>query len=69
MSMDNLDKIILKFPREAKLRLLKDALKEDRFGIFLGLSKILLDAPINEGGVETEVIDAIHKEHLDEVKP
>lgn len=60
--MDETEKMILKFPREIKLGLLRDALNEDKFGTFFQLSKILLDAPINEGGIETETIDAIHKE-------
>ena len=67
--MDNLSdqetiKMILRFPREIKLGLLKDALKEDKFGIFFQLSKVLLDAPISEGGIETEAIEAIHNGHL-----
>ena len=63
--MKGYDKMILAFPREIKLGLLRDSLKEDKFGVFFQLSKILLDAPISEGGIETEAIDAIHKEHLD----
>lgn len=56
--------MILNFPREIKIQCLKDALEQDKFGVFLGLSKILLDAPLNEGGLESEVIEAIHQEHL-----
>ncbi len=57
-------KIILKFPRETKLGMLKDALKENKFGIFLGLAQVLLDAPIDEGGIETEAIEKIRQEYL-----
>ena len=56
--------MILNFPREIKIQCLKDALALDKFGVFLGLSKILLDAPLNAGGLESEVIEQIHKEHL-----
>jgi len=56
--------MILNFPREIKIQCLKDALEQDKFGVFMGLSKILLDAPLNEGGLETEVIEQIHNEHL-----
>ncbi len=56
-------RFILSFPYEAKIRILEDALRGDDFGIFMGLSRILLDAPISEGGVSTEVIDAIYKKH------
>jgi hypothetical protein len=66
--MTEKDKLILGFPREIKLGLLRDALKEGKFGIFLGISRVLMDATISEGGIETEVIDAIFKEHSAEVK-
>lgn len=61
--------MILNFPRELKIQCLKDALKEDNFGIFLGLSKILLEAPLNEGGLETEIIEQIHQEYLQKTNP
>jgi hypothetical protein len=57
--------MILNFPREIKINLLKDALKEGEVGIFLQLSKILLDAPLNQGGIESDVIESIHQEYLD----
>lgn len=56
--------MILNFPREIKIQCLKDALAQDKFGVFLGLSKILLDAPLNAGGLESEIIEQIHQEHL-----
>ncbi|MFA5395153.1 MAG: hypothetical protein WC346_03960 [Methanogenium sp.] len=56
--------MILNFPREIKIQCLKDALAQGEFGVFLGLSKILLDAPLNVGGLESEVIEQIHKEYL-----
>ena len=49
----------LSMPREIKIQTMEDALKEDRFDIFMGLAKILLDAPISQGGIETEVIEVI----------
>jgi len=57
-------KLILGFPKEIKIQTLKDALEQDELGIFFGLSQILLEAPISEGGLETEVIEQIHQEHL-----
>ena len=66
--MTEKDKLILGFPREIKLGLLRDALKQEKFGIFLGLSRVLMDAPISEGGIETEAIDAIHNEYINEKK-
>lgn len=56
--------MILNFPREIKIKCLKDALAQDKFGVFIGLSKILLDAPLSAGGLESEVIKQIHQEHL-----
>ena len=46
-------------------------LKKINFGVFFGLSKILLDAPLSEGGVSTEDIEAVrikyNSEHKDNV--
>ena len=56
--------VILCFKRELKIQCLKDALEQDKFGIFMSLSQILLDAPLNEGGLETEIIEQIHNDHL-----
>lgn len=56
--------LILGFPREIKIKVLEDALKENKFNVFFELSKILLDAPLNAGGLETDVIDKIHQTHL-----
>jgi hypothetical protein len=63
--------MILRFPKEIKIRCLQDALEQDKFVIFMGLSKILLDAPINESGLETEIIEMIHNDYLNKngVKP
>jgi len=56
--------LILGFPREMKIKVLEDALKDDNFAVFFELSKILLDATLNAGGIETDVIDKIHNDHL-----
>lgn len=56
--------MILNLPRELKIQCLKDALAQDNIGAFLELSKIFLDAPLNAGGLETEIIEQIHQEHL-----
>lgn len=57
-----MEKIILNLPREIKLGILRDTIKDNKFGEFLALSKILLNTPISEGGIETETIEAIRKE-------
>ena len=56
--------LILNFPREIKIKVLEDSLKENKFNVFFELSKILLDTPITNGGLESETIEKIHQEHL-----
>lgn len=57
--------MILNFPKEIKIRCLQEALAQDNFAMFFGLSRILLDAPLNKGGLETEIIEQIHKDYMD----
>ncbi len=54
----------LSLPKETKLNLLEDSLKESEFGIFMGMSKVLLDAPIQEGGILTEDIEEVRKKYF-----
>ena len=58
---------ILKMPKESKIDCLQAALREKEFGIFLGLSRILLDAPLNEGGLETEIILDIYNKNFNDI--
>jgi hypothetical protein len=64
----NYKDFILKIPKEIKIKCLKDSLEKKELGIFFGLVKILLDAPISEGGISSSEIDIIHKEY-DQSKP
>lgn len=57
-------KMILNIPRDIKLKVLQDALDKDEIGIFITMSKILLDAPISKGGIESEVLTEMHTNHL-----
>lgn len=59
---DSDKRFILGCPKEIKLDTLKSALDKGEFGIFLGLSKILLEAPITEGGISSDEIHAIYIE-------
>ena len=54
---------LLTIPKEKQIRMLEDSLRENKFSIFLELSKILLDAPLNKGGLETEIVRDIFKKH------
>jgi len=52
----------LSLPEDEKVRLLRSSLEENNFNIFLQLAKILLDAPIQDGGMSTEKIEKIRCE-------
>ena len=58
-----MESFILSLDRKRKIRMLEDALKEDKWSIFKEFSKILLDAPVNEGGLETEVVEGIFRRY------
>jgi hypothetical protein len=64
LSKNQETEMILGFPREIKIQCMKDALAKNDIGMFLGLSKIFLDAPIIEGGIESEVLDALYQDYL-----
>jgi hypothetical protein len=51
------EELILGFPKEMKLQILKEAMEEKDLSVAFGLAKILLDAPINKGGIATEEIN------------
>lgn len=54
----------LSLPKETKLDILEDSLKENKFGIFMALTKVLLDAPIQGGGILTEEIEEVRKKYF-----
>lgn len=54
----------LSLPAEMKLTLLDDMLKEGRSGMALATAKILLDAPLSEGGISTEDINKVFDNNL-----
>ena len=58
-----MESFLLSLDRKRKIRMLEDALKEDKWSIFKEFSKILLDAPVNEGGLETEVVEGIFRRY------
>lgn len=59
------EKWILSLPLEFKLDSLREMLEKDETAMAFSLSKLLLDTPILEGGVATEIIDKIFKEYYD----
>lgn len=50
---------LLSLPKENKLKFIESALKEGDFGMAMGIAKILLDAPIVDGGISTEEITEV----------
>jgi hypothetical protein len=56
-------KWFLSLPEEMKLKLMGDMLKEGETGMAFGTMKILLDAPISDGGVSTEKIQNVFDNH------
>ena len=54
----------LSLPEEMKLMLLNDMLKEGKSMMALETSKILLDAPISNGGISTEKIQEVFDNNL-----
>lgn len=55
---------ILSLPKEVKLKLMEDTLKKDEFGLFFEFTKLLLDAPISQGGISTEEIEEVRKKYF-----
>ena len=58
-----MESFLLSLDRKRKIRMLEDALKEDKWTIFKEFSKVLLDAPVNKGGLETEVVERIFRKY------
>ena len=51
--------MLLGFSKEMKLGLLDDANKQGQQALVFEIMKILLDAPISEGGISTEEIKEV----------
>eukprot|EP01050_Picozoa_sp_SAG11_P001433 SAG11_NODE_62_length_19006_cov_6.513143_4_plen_63_part_00 len=58
-----MENFLLSLDRKKQIKMLEDALNENRFDIFKSLSKILLDAPLNKGGVSTDTVQEIFKKY------
>jgi len=56
---ENDKKWFLSLPKEMKLTLLEDMIKEGEPGMALATAKILLDAPITKGGISTDDIKKV----------
>lgn len=57
---------ILSLPIDIKIELMEGMLKDGETGNYLQFINILLEAPISEGGVSTEVINEVFNKWKDE---
>tara|TARA_R110000822_G_scaffold5182_1_gene22316 strand:- start:500 stop:700 length:201 start_codon:yes stop_codon:yes gene_type:complete len=53
------EKWFLSLPKEMKLKLMDDMLKEGKTGMAFEVMKILLNAPIMDGGISSEEITEV----------
>ena len=59
------EKWFLSLPKDIKLKLLSDMLKEEEHGMALGTMKMLLDAPITEGGISSDELKEVWYVRID----
>ena len=59
----------LMLPKEMKLEDLRKSFLEDNISHFIYLCKILLDAPVYDGGISTEEIEELRIKLIDEKYP
>ena len=57
-------KWVLSLPKEVKLDLLEKMLVENKFGEAFQFQKILLEAPISEGGIVTEELNKVFTNYV-----
>ena len=51
--------MILAWPMELKLQTLKDLKESEDFGMLIAITNVLLEAPLSQGGVSSDVIQEI----------
>lgn len=56
---DTTKKMILAWPMELKLQTLKDLKESEDFGMLIAITNVLLEAPLSQGGVSSDVIQEI----------
>ena len=64
----SLEKLILTLPKESKLEMLKHFLANKDLDTFFAVEKILLNAGVNEGGLETDVLKDLFKKEMGQYK-
>ena len=69
MTSNNSDRFVLAQGRKYKIDWLKELLNDGKYDVYFGVVRILLNYPISEGGIESEVIDALYQEHLNQSPP
>ena len=58
-------RMTLSLSKKEKFNYMKDMLKKEQYGAYFYFIKILLDAPLSEGGILCDEIDKIWQEHND----
>lgn len=57
MNVDpQIKKMVLAWPTDVKLKAIRELVDDGKFGMALQLSQIMLDAPMKDGGVPSELI-------------
>ena len=63
----SLEKLILTLPKESKLEMLKYFLAKKDLATFFAVEKILLNAGVNEGGLETDVLKDFFQKEMESI--
>ena len=61
-------KWILSLPLERKIDLMKSMLEDDEIGHYLAFVNMLLEAPISEGGVSSDLINRVFNMYSPKMK-
>lgn len=66
--MSNHDKMLLAQSTQEKVKWLEEILENNNTGLWVAMTKILLDYPVSEGGLPTELIESIYNKHKEKIK-
>ena len=65
-SVNKIEELILKLPKNEKVSLLREAFNEN-IEVFIETSRIFLGTPLDKGGLSTELVDKIFREQMEQV--
>ena len=64
----SLEKLILTLPQETKLEMLRDFISKKDWPSFFEVEKILLNASVRDGGVDTDVLRDLFQKEIGQYK-